>query len=144
MRLAERPHEPSRGFLGVTPISRPDVDFGIEISLADVGGPSAGLMFALAIVDKLTPGELTGGKFVAGTGEISETGQVGPIGGIPFKLVKARQAGAKAFLVPAQNCAEAKAHSTGDMRLFKVKTIDDATAALQALRSDQPKQAPQC
>ena len=79
------------------------------IHLEDVGGPSAGLIFALAIVDKLTPGELEDGQTIAGTGEIDVKGNVGPIGGISFKLVAAKEAGATTFLVPADNCAEAKA-----------------------------------
>lgn len=127
-----------QGFLGVSPTQQPDVPFDIKIHLADVGGPSAGLMFSLAIVDKLTPGDLNGGEFVAGTGEIDAAGTVGPIGGIRFKMVKAREAGATTFLVPAENCGEAKAEAPEGLGLAKVHTIEDATKALDALRQNKP------
>lgn len=121
------------GFLGVEPANEPDVPFDIKISLADVGGPSAGLMFALAIVDKLTSGELNGGQFVAGTGEITSDGQVGPIGGIPFKMAAAREAGATVFLVPDANCLEASQRAPDGLRLVKVGTLTDAVNALDTL-----------
>ncbi len=135
IQLAAHPQDPPRGFLGVSAIERPDVPFNIEISLADVGGPSAGLMFSLAIIDKLTPGEINGGKFIAGTGEIDDHGKVGPIGGIPFKMIKAREAGATTFLVPAENCAEAKSQAPDGLQLLKVGTLDEATKALDAMRA---------
>lgn len=135
VRLTSRSEQPKQGFLGVGPVLRSDVDFTIDISLADVGGPSAGLMFALAIVDKLTPGQLNGGKFIAGTGEITDTGQVGPIGGIPFKMAKAKEAGATVFLVPAQNCAEAASQAPEGLRLVKVGTLHEAVRALDTLRT---------
>ena len=75
--------------------------FTVSISVGDIGGPSAGMMFALGIIDKLTPVNLTGGKFIAGTGEITASGQVQPIGGIQQKMVGARSAGATIFLTPA-------------------------------------------
>ena len=81
--------------------------FPIKIKVGNIGGPSAGLMFALGIVDKLTPGNLTGGRFVAGTGEIEANGAVAPIGGIQQKMAGARDAGATLFLTPAANCADA-------------------------------------
>lgn len=133
--LGTRPDELQHGFLGVEPANHPDVDFDIKVSLADVGGPSAGLMFALAIVDKLSPGELNGGQFVAGTGEIDSSGQVGAIGGIPFKMVAAREAGATVFLVPAGNCQEAKQRAPEGLRLVKVGTLTEAVSALDALRA---------
>ncbi|MER7010875.1 PDZ domain-containing protein [Saccharopolyspora sp. NPDC000359] len=135
VQLAAGPADQPQGFLGVAAIERPDVDFDIKISLADVGGPSAGLMFTLAIIDKLTPGELNGGQFVAGTGEITPQGEVNPIGGIPFKMVKAREAGATTFLVPADNCAEAKAQAPEGLQLAKVGNLQEATKALDDLRA---------
>jgi PDZ domain-containing protein len=122
--------QPGRGYLGVGVTDRPDVNFDIIISLADIGGPSAGLMFALAIVDKLTPGALTGNTFIAGTGEIGPDGQVGPIGGIPLKMIRAREAGASVFLVPAGNCAEAVARVPEGLRLVRVGTLAEAVHAL--------------
>ena len=134
--------EPNRGYLGIGVSERPEVDFDVTISLADVGGPSAGLMFALAIVDKLTPGPLAGDAFVAGTGEINPDGRVHPIGGIPFKMIRAREAGATVFLVPAGNCAEAVKRTPGGLQLVRVSTLNDAVRALDALRAG--RKAPGC
>lgn len=129
--------QPARGYLGVGVTERPDVNFAITITLADVGGPSAGLMFALAIVDKLTTGALGGNTFVAGTGEISSEGQVGPIGGIPLKMIRAREAGASVFLVPTDNCAEAVQRAPKGLRLVRVGTLSDAVHALEEIRVGQ-------
>ncbi|MEU8530612.1 MULTISPECIES: PDZ domain-containing protein [Streptomyces] len=118
--------------------------FTIDIKLADIGGPSAGLMFALGIVDKLTPGSLTDGKFIAGTGTIDDKGKVGPIGGIEMKLVGARNAGARYFLTPAENCASAAADTPDGLTLIKVDTIDDATKSLEKLRKGETKGLPAC
>lgn len=134
--------QPGRGYLGVVVADEPDVDFDITISLADVGGPSAGLMFALSIVDKLTPGALADGTFIAGTGTIDASGAVGPIGGIPFKMLRAREAGASVFLVPAGNCAEAERRAPDGLQLVRVGTLDQAVRALDALAAGQP--APAC
>jgi PDZ domain-containing protein len=131
--LGTFPDGQTQGFLGVTTSAEPDVPFTVKISLQDVGGPSAGLMFALGVVDKLTTGELNNGAFVAGTGTIDSVGTVGPIGGIPFKLVAAREAGASTFLVPAQNCAEALANAPDGLRLVKVDTLADAVGDLDSL-----------
>ncbi len=127
----------AQGLLGVRPGIEPR-DGHISISLGDIGGPSAGLMFTLAVIDKLTPGELTGGRFVAGTGTIDSTGTVGSIGGIPFKMMAARTAGATTFLVPDKNCAEAAAHTPDGLQLVKVATLADALAGLDALRAGKP------
>ncbi|MBO4208607.1 YlbL family protein [Micromonospora echinofusca] len=109
--------------------------FQLKIDLEDIGGPSAGLMFALGIIDKLQPEDLTGGRIVAGTGTIDDAGRVGPIGGIAQKLVGAKQAGAKVFLVPADNCAEALRNPQPGLPLLKVATLDDALDALATLRA---------
>jgi Lon-like protease len=137
--LGSSPDRP-QGLLGVRPGVEPQSG-DIRISLGDIGGPSAGLMFALAVVDKLTPGELTGGRFVAGTGTIDAAGAVGPIGGIPFKMQAARAAGATAFLVPAGNCAEALANAPDGLQLLRVGTLREAVAGLDALRVGQPSPA---
>ncbi|WP_249227179.1 YlbL family protein [Kutzneria sp. CA-103260] len=126
------------GFMGIGPIDRPDVPFQVKISLADVGGPSAGLIFALTIIDKLTPDNLNNGGDIAGTGEIDDQGNVKPIGGIPFKMIAAKEAGATAFLAPADNCAEAKAHAPDGLKLIKVTTLADAVSSLQALKAGKP------
>ena len=127
-----------QGFVGITPASHADVPFHITISLSNIGGPSAGLMFALAVVDKLTPGNLNGGLRVAGTGEIDDLGNVLPIGGIPFKLVAARDAGATVFLTPADNCSEAKTHVPAGLRLVKVTSLSSAIRELADLKAGRP------
>ncbi|MFC5185302.1 YlbL family protein [Actinomadura harenae] len=109
--------------------------FKINISVGDIGGPSAGLMFSLSIVDKLTPGSLTGGKFIAGTGTITPDGQVGPIGGIQQKMVAARRAGATVFLTPKDNCAEAMGARPDGLRLVRADTLHGAIQSLDALTS---------
>lgn len=141
--LGTRPDAGAKqGFLGISPKDTPDVPFTVKIGLADVGGPSAGLMFALGVVDKLTPGELNRGAFVAGTGTIDAGGVVGPIGGIAFKLVAAREAGASTFLVPADNCAEALSNAPSGLQLVKVGSLSDAVQDLNALAVG--KAAPSC
>lgn len=99
-----------------------------------IGGPSAGLVFALAIYDKLTPGELFAGQHVAGTGTIDPTGTVGAIGGIQEKIAGAEQAGATTFLVPAPNCADLAGVRTS-MRLVRVATLGDAIRSVRWLDS---------
>ncbi|MFJ9420167.1 S16 family serine protease [Streptomyces sp. NPDC101227] len=114
-------------------------DIKVKLSLADVGGPSAGLMFALGIVDKLAGdgkgGDLTGGRIIAGTGTISAGGKVGAVGGVPLKTQAARRDGATVFLVPKQECADAAAELPRGMRLIPVTTLDGAVGALKALNS---------
>jgi PDZ domain-containing protein len=105
----------------------------VDISLADVGGSSAGMMFALAIIDTITPGSLNGGENVAGTGQISPNGIVGPIGGIVQKAYGARDSGAEWLLVPAENCAELAGRVPDGLRDISVRTLDDAMAALDAI-----------
>jgi PDZ domain-containing protein len=111
--------------------------FGVKINVGDVGGPSAGLMFSLGIYDKLTPGSLTGGTFVAGTGTITAGGEVGPIGGIQQKMIAARDAGAKVFLTPKDNCDEAVPNAPKGLRLVGVATMHTAITSLDALRTGQ-------
>ena len=95
-------------------------------------------MFALAVVDKLSPGDLTGGRFIAGTGAIDGTGDVSPIGGIPFKMRAAHDAGATVFLVPDENCAEAVATAPQGLQLVRVTGLGDAVTQLEALDSGAP------
>jgi PDZ domain-containing protein len=121
--------------MGVTPVGRYDFPFQVKISVGDIGGPSAGLMFALGIIDKLTKRDLTGGKFIAGTGAIEASGKVDAIGGIQQKMIGARNAGATVFLTPAANCASTKGAVPAGLRLVKVSTLHDAVTALQNLKS---------
>lgn len=133
-----------RAIVGIQAGTDHTFPFEIDIKLADVGGPSAGLMFALGIVDKITPGDLTGGKFVAGTGTIDDNGKVGPIGGIGMKLVGARQAGARYFLTPDENCATAASDIPDGLTLVRVKNIKDATASLKKIKSGDTAGLPSC
>lgn len=103
----------------------------VEIETDRVGGPSAGLAFTLAIIDVLTPGELTGGLSVATTGTITPTGVVGRVGGVKQKTVAARESGTDLFLVPADELDEALGFA-GDMEVRAVATLDDAMAALDS------------
>lgn len=135
IKLGSNPDR-KQGFLGINPASHADVPFKITIGLNDqIGGPSAGLMFALAVVDKLTPGNVNGGMAVAGTGEIDDQGNVSPIGGIPFKLVAARSAGATVFLTPAANCSEALTRVPSGLRLVKVTSLSSAIQELADLKA---------
>ena len=109
--------------------------FPIEISSGNVGGPSAGLMFSLGLYDLLTPGDLTAGRTIAGTGTITPDGQVGPIGGITDKVVAAERVGARVFLVPKENMAALADIDTGSMQLIEVASFDDAVEALRRTAS---------
>lgn len=119
--------------IGVT--LRTDYDFEIDVTiqLDNVGGPSAGMMFALGIIDTLTPGELNGGENVAGTGTIDAEGTVGPIGGIRQKLYGARDAGAEYFLAPASNCDEVVGHVPDGLQVIRTATLDESLDALEVI-----------
>ena len=122
-------------------------DFPIEVNLqlGDVGGPSGGMMFALGIVDRLTPGDLTGGLHVAGTGTIAQSGEVGPIGGVVQKLYGAQRSGATVFLAPAANCDEIIGNVPKGLRVVKIETLQDAITALEKLSDNEQVQSlPSC
>ncbi|MFE3541706.1 PDZ domain-containing protein [Nocardia sp. NPDC059177] len=140
--LAARPDDDTKGLLGVGLGEGGRPPLQVEFNLADIGGPSAGLMFSLALIDKLSPGELNGGRFVAGTGTIDQDGKVGPIGGIQYKMIAAREAGAETFLVPAANCNEARQRTPEGLRLVKVETLDSAVTALADI--DAGREAVSC
>jgi PDZ domain-containing protein len=120
------------GFLGIVTrtMTSERYPFDVHIDTNGVSGPSAGLAFTLAIVDDLTPGDLTGGKRVAITGQINPDGSVTPVGGVAQKTIAARESGAKLMLVPAGEAATARAHADG-MPIETIRTLDDALAALQ-------------
>ena len=121
-------------------------DFPIKVSInaGDVGGPSAGMMFSLAIYDKLTPGALTGGVTIAGTGTIDGAGTVGPIGGIQQKLVGAKRGGATWFLAPAKNCDEVVGHIPEGLQVVKVATFTQAREAVTAIAAKRASSLPRC
>jgi PDZ domain-containing protein len=120
--------------------------FDVKIQLNDVGGPSAGQMFALGIIDKLTPGKLNGGERIAGTGTIDNEGAIGPIGGIRQKMYAARDTGkASYFLAPAANCNEVTGHIPSGLHVFAVKTLADSLKVLDAVREGTSTQGlPTC
>jgi Lon-like protease len=116
--------------------------FSVTISIGNIGGPSAGLMFALGIIDKITPDNLTGGRFIAGTGEIEANGTVDPIGGIQQKMVGARDAGATVFLTPAANCPDTAGAVPAGLHLIKVSSLAGAISDLEALKAG--RSVPSC
>jgi PDZ domain-containing protein len=156
--LADNPENPGHAFLGVGLGDRPKLPFQVNIDTSQVGGPSAGLAFTLAILEVLTPGELTGGQVVAATGTIDADGHVGAIGGIQQKVATVQHEGVKVFLVPADdNCggggscnyseAKAKAKGGSQLQIIPVSTLDEALQALStlggnALALGQPGKAP--
>lgn len=123
----------------------PDLPVDVTINIDQgIGGPSAGLMFSLGIYDTLTPGSLTGGQVVAGTGTLDATGTVGPIGGIQQKIVGARDAGAQLFLVPPDNCDQAVLAPNDDMRLVRAPTMHSARESIEAWVDDHDADLPSC
>ncbi|MFM8863164.1 MAG: PDZ domain-containing protein [Acidimicrobiia bacterium] len=130
--VGSRPDDPAKGYLGVTTFTRDlSFEFPVEVSIdsGSVGGPSAGLAFTLGILDVLTPGSITGGLSIATTGTMQLDGRVGPVGGVPQKVVAARRQGVQLMLVPASELEEARAHA-GGLRIEPVETLDDALAVL--------------
>ena len=125
---------------------RLDYDLPVDVTLrtGNVGGPSAGLMFSLAIYDALTPGELTGGKNIAGTGTMDDDGSVGAIGGIRQKLIGARRAGADFFLAPADNCDEVTGNVPDGLRVVKVGTFGEGVAAVRDIGTGKAASLPTC
>ena len=130
--------------LGITLGTGYDFPFDVKLQVdPDIGGPSAGLMFSLAIYDTLTPGSLTDGEVIAGTGELLENGRVGPIGGIEQKIAGAEDADAELFLVPADNCEDVEDLDT-DLTLVKATTMHQALGALAAWADDRGAELPSC
>ena len=130
--------------IGVSLMSGYDLPVDIAIQLNNVGGPSAGMMFALGIVDTLTPGEMTGGEHIAGTGTIEADGTVGPIGGIRQKLYGARDAGNDYFLAPASNCNEVVGHVPDGLQVISTSTLDESIAAVEAIAQGEAEKLPTC
>lgn len=139
--LGENPHEKGEPMMGILMTSEPAGEVTVNYNLNDVGGPSAGMIFSLAVIDKLSPGQLNHGKFVAGTGTIAESGEVGPIGGITHKLAGARDAGVELFLAPEENCDAVRTVDTGDMTVASVKNLDEAVAAMDDFAAGRPVHA---
>lgn len=131
-QMKESQNEATRAALNHLGLEDADVD--VTLRLADVGGPSAGLLFSLGIVDKLDGngkgGDLTGGRVIAGTGTIDEDGNVGAVGGVPLKTKAAKRDGATVFLVPRAECSDARAELPKGLRLIPVTTLKGAIDAL--------------
>ncbi|MEO7289686.1 MAG: S16 family serine protease [Terrimesophilobacter sp.] len=137
--------DPQGPVIGVYPSIDYTFPFEVKIQLQNVGGPSGGQMFALGIIDKLTPGQLNGGKKVAGTGTITVDGTVGAIGGIRQKLYGAANSGATWFLAPKSNCNEVVGHVPDGMKVVAVGTLSDSLAALKAIETGTGTKAlPSC
>ncbi|WP_129658977.1 PDZ domain-containing protein [Rothia halotolerans] len=122
-----------------------DFPFDVTYGLEQVGGPSAGTMFALGIVDELTEGSMTGGEHFAGTGTIDAEGKVGSIGGIRQKLIGARDAGASVFIAPSENCDEVSGHVPDGLSVVEVHDLDEAADAVQRIGAgEDPASFPHC
>ncbi len=136
VELGASPDEPDRGLIGVNLQPRnPQYQFPFDISIdsGNVGGPSAGLAFTLAVLDVMSPGELTGGLKVAVTGTIDAQGDVGPVGGVRQKTAAVIDAGYDVFLVPADEADQARARAGDALRVVPVDTLSDALDALSSL-----------
>lgn len=136
--LGARPDDPKAPLLGVILHDRVSYDFPVRIDIdtGEVGGPSAGLAFTLAILDRMTPGSLTGDHRVAVTGTIELDGSVGPVGGVQFKTQAAIEQGAKLMLVPPDELQEARTAAHGRLQVKAVRSLDEALAALEAFGGD--------
>lgn len=135
VELAEREDEPGTPMIGIVLGELTEPPFPITIEAGDVGGPSAGMMHAIAIIDALTEGELTNGKVIAGTGTIQLDGTVGNIGGVRQKVVAAEAAGAEYILVPEGNYEAALTAERDDIEIIPVATLQDAIEFLESLDS---------
>jgi PDZ domain-containing protein len=154
VRVATRrdPKPPHNARIGISPVEMYEPSKAMKIDFhtgSKIGGSSAGMMFALAIYDRLTPGALAAGKHIAGTGTIRVDGSVGPIGGIRQKTIGAASAGATIFLAPAKNCADAMLDAAPSgrvhgMQVVRVAKLTDAITALESLAKDPKAKVPTC
>ena len=134
----------TRAALGVLVSSEFEFPVDVEIRIEDIGGPSAGMMFALAIIDRLTPEDELGGQVVAGTGTIDIDGAVGPIGGIEQKMHGALRDGASWFLAPERNCGEVAGVVPDGLRVVKVSNLHEAREAITAIGAGTADHLPTC
>ncbi|WP_342770127.1 S16 family serine protease [Xylanimonas allomyrinae] len=133
-----------RAALGVLVSSTFDFPIDVAIRIEDIGGPSAGMMFALAIIDRLTPEDELNGQVVAGTGTIDVDGAVGPIGGIEQKMHGAVRDGADWFLAPESNCGEVVGRVPDGLRVVQVSTLAEARHAITAIGAGEGASLPTC
>ena len=147
IRTTAAQDDPDRAIVGVLVGTGYDFPFDVRVGIDEsIGGPSAGLIFALSIYDTLTPGSLTGGEVVAGTGTIAPDGTVGPIGGIREKIIGAARDGAALFFVPPANCETAMTAAVDDdaIRLVRADTLHSAVVALEKYAQDPTAELPRC
>jgi len=135
-------------FIGINIQSQFDFPFDVKIKLAETGGPSGGLIFALGIIDKLTSQDLVGSRNIAGTGTITTDGRVGPIGGIAEKIIGAKRAGVELFLTPTENCSdisdEEKEISRTDKQGMKIVPVATLNEAISVLKLPKAGKYPSC
>lgn len=131
--------------IGITMVQDFDFPFDVTFNVDGIGGPSAGTIFALAIIDELTPGDLTGDRAIAGTGAITPAGEVSPIGGARQKVSAAAESGAEFFLSPADNCAEVLGARGADrMTIVRIDTLSQAHTAVEDIAADRTGELPSC
>jgi PDZ domain-containing protein len=141
VQSAANPENPGNSFIGVEVGAFFRGDFDITLNLEDIGGPSAGMMFALGIVDKLTPEDLTAGNTIAGTGTIQPDGTVGAVGGVRQKVAAARQGGAELFLLAPRQCPEIEGRVPSGLTVVPVETLSEAIGAINAWNAGESVQA---
>ncbi|MFW5416582.1 PDZ domain-containing protein [Nocardiopsis sp. CNT-189] len=146
LKLTTEESDEGGAVVGIMIADDPDFPFEVEFQVGDIGGPSAGMMFALGIMDRLDPDGLTGGKQVAGTGTIDTEGRVGGVSGVAQKMVSARDLGAEYFLVAEESCAQTfESAAAGDIEVLKVAELSDAVRALEAIKSGEGlSELPRC
>lgn len=130
-------NEDDKFVLGIFVGTKYEFPFKVNLQVADIGGPSGGMMFALGIYDQLTPGSLTGGKNIAGTGTIDSKGVIGPIGGIRQKMYGAIRSGATHFLAPVENCSEVVGHVPAGLTVVTVETFDESVSIVEAIAKNK-------
>jgi PDZ domain-containing protein len=136
--LAKPPSGAKGARLGITVAETCLAPFTVDLGLGNqIGGPSAGLMFALGIMEKVGSTDLTAKRFIAGTGTIDGTGKVGPIGGIQLKMIAAKAKGATVFLAPAGNCSDVRKDTPGGLKVVKVSSLHGAVQDLLAIQKGQ-------
>ena len=113
-------------------------DFDVSLNLEGIGGPSAGTMLALAMIDMLTPENVVAGRHIAGTGTIAANGDVGQIGGVAKKMISAQSDGAELFIAPLSNCDEVEGQIPDGLSVAAVETLDQAMSAIEEWRAGNP------
>jgi len=138
LTTVSHPEHPKLPYIGIGVDTKYEATFKIDFGVNDVGGPSGGTMFALSIIDKLTPGALTNGNVIAGTGTISPEGLVGAIGGIAQKMIASQDHGAQLFIAPKSNCEDIIGHIPAGLKVVPVDTLTQAVKVLNDFNANKP------